>query len=117
MRVKVWTAPILFINGLSWLLFLLGYEFLFRGFVLFASLEIMDPLPAIALNTTLYAFAHFYKGPGETFGTIPAGILLSYLTILTGNIWCAVFLHSFMALSTEWFALKAHPEMSYVKSP
>lgn len=116
-RANVWTLPILTISGLSWLLFLFGYEFLFRGFVLFASLEIMEPVPAIALNTSVYVFAHFYKGPGETFGTIPVGILLCYLTLVTGNIWSALVLHSIMALSNEWFSLKAHPEMSFKKAP
>ena len=116
-RAITWTNPMLAISGFSWLLFLVGYEFLFRGFVFFASLDIMEPLPAMALNTTVYVFAHFYKGPGETFGTIPAGILFCYLTLLSGNIWSAVILHSVMALSNEWFSLKFHPEMSVTKTP
>ena len=110
-RAKSWTSPLLVLSGISWILFLIGYEFLFRGFVLYASLNIMAPGAAIALNTAIYAFAHFYKGPGETFGAIPAGIIFSYLTLLTGNIWSAVVLHSIMALSNEWFSLKAHPDM------
>ena len=112
-RMQTWTPGILIISSISWIMFLIGYEFLFRGFVLFASLEIMNPVPAIALNTAVYAFAHFYKGPGETFGSIPAGILFCYLTLLTGNIWTAVFLHAVMALSNEWFSLKAHPDMQF----
>ena len=72
--------------------------------------------PAIALNSALYAFAHFYKGPGETFGAIPVGVLLCYLTIVTGNIWCAVVIHALMALSNEWFSLYFHPEMEIVKA-
>ena len=116
-RAKAWTGPMLLSSGLSWVMFLVGYEFLFRGFVFFASLGIMEPVPAIALNTTVYVFAHFYKGPDETFGTIPAGILFCYLTLLTGNIWSAVILHSVMALSNEWFSLKAHPEMFVKKTP
>ena len=111
-RALQWTRGIILISSVSWVLFLIGYEFLFRGFVLHASLELMGPVPAIALNCAIYAFAHFYKGPGEAFGAIPVGILLCYLTLITGNIWCAVVLHSVMALSNEWFSLKAHPEMS-----
>ncbi len=104
------------ISGISWVIFLVGYEFLFRGFLLHASLNLMEAGPAIALNCALYAFAHFYKGPGETFGAIPVGILLCYLTMVTGNIWCAVILHSVMALSNEWFSLYFHPEMRIVKT-
>jgi len=110
-RAKIWTPRMIAISSISWVVFLIGYEFLFRGFILHASLEIMDPVSAIALNCALYAFAHFYKGPGETFGAIPVGILVSYITLSTGNIWGAVILHSIMALSNEWFSLRAHPEM------
>ena len=114
-RAPQWTRGMILISSVSWVLFLIGYEFLFRGFVLHASLELMGPVPAIALNCAIYAFAHFYKGPGEAFGAIPVGILLCYLTLITGNIWCAVILHSVMALSNEWFSLKAHPEMSVMR--
>jgi membrane protease YdiL (CAAX protease family) len=116
-RTNRWTRGMVVISGTSWVLFLVGYEFLFRGFVLNASLGLMEPGPAIALNCALYAFAHFYKGPAETFGAIPVGIILCYITLITGNIWCAVILHSVMALSNEWFSLRAHPEMKITKVP
>ena len=115
-RAKIWTPGMIVISGISWVLFLVGYEFLFRGFLLQASLGIMATGPAIALNSALYAFAHFYKGPGETFGAIPVGVLLCYLSIVTGNIWCAVVIHALMALSNEWFSLYFHPEMEIVKA-
>lgn len=114
-RSRNWTPSMIAISSMSWVLFLIGYEFLFRGFLLHASLDIMDAGPAIALNCALYAFAHFYKGPGETFGAIPVGVVLCYLTIVTGNIWCAVAIHAIMALSNEWFSLYFHPEMEIVK--
>jgi membrane protease YdiL (CAAX protease family) len=111
-RVENWSLRILLISTVSWMAFLVAYEFLFRGFLLFATLQVLDPWMAIALNCSLYAFAHFYKGPRETFGAIPAGILLCYLTLQTGNIWSAVIIHSVMALSNEWFSLRAHPQMN-----
>ena len=107
-RTQKWTPGLLTLSGFSWVVFLLGYEFLFRGFLLYASLAVMDVWPAIALNCALYALAHLYKGPGETFGAIPIGILLCYLTISTGNIWTAVAIHSVMALSNEWWSIKAN---------
>ncbi len=115
-RLKQWTPKLLFISAISWVAFLIAYEFLFRGFLLHASLAIMKPLPAFAINCALYALAHVYKGPGETFGAIPVGVVLCYLTLITGNIWSAVILHSIMALSNEWFSLRSHPEMKIRKS-
>jgi membrane protease YdiL (CAAX protease family) len=114
-RAKIWTPRMILLNSVSWLLFLIGYEFLFRGFLLHASLGLLEPVPAIALNCTLYSLAHLYKGPVETLGAIPVGILFCYITLVTGNIWCAVALHTVMALSNEWFALRAHPEMKLMK--
>ncbi len=110
-RMKQWPVNILVVSGLTWIAFLLAYEFLFRGFLLYASLAVMHPWPAIVLNIALYSFAHFYKGPDETFGTVPVGFILCYITLVTGNIWSAVILHSVMALSNEWFSLRANPEM------
>ena len=114
-RVEKWSPGILILNSLSWIIFLLAYEFMFRGFLLFASLQLMDMTPAIALNTAVYSLAHLYKGPGEAFGALPVGIILCYLSILTGNIWMAVILHSTMALTNEWFSLRAHPQMHLAK--
>ncbi len=110
-RIEKWTGRILILSAASWIFFLVAYEFFFRGFLLFGSLTEMDPWPAIALNCTLYGFAHLYKGPGETFGAVVVGVLLCYLTIHTGNIWSAVAIHCVMALSNEWFSLRAHPNM------
>ncbi|HER09149.1 MAG TPA: CPBP family intramembrane metalloprotease [Bacteroides sp.] len=115
-RIQTWTPGILFINGISWIMFLVAYEFLFRGFLLFGALSVMDPQPAVLLNCVLYAVAHLYKGPLETIGAIPMGVLLCYLTILTGNIWTAVCIHSFMALTNEWMSIRAHPGMELQRS-
>jgi len=111
-RLKLWTPRSLFISAISWIAFLIGYEFLFRGFLLHASLDLMHAIPAFVLNGALYALAHFYKGPGEIFGSIPLGIVLCYLTLVTGNIWSAVILHSITALSNEWLSIRMHPEMT-----
>jgi membrane protease YdiL (CAAX protease family) len=114
-RIEKWSSKIVALSAGSWIAFLVAYEFFFRGFILFASLTVLDPWSAIALNCSLYGFAHFYKGPGETFGAIAVGVLLCYLTLVTGNIWSAVIIHSVMALSNEWFSLRSHPDMKNVK--
>ncbi|MGW8315931.1 MAG: CPBP family intramembrane glutamic endopeptidase [Bacteroidales bacterium] len=114
-RCKNWTRGILLISAISWIIFLVGYEYFFRGFLLYSCLSVMDPWMAMVLNAALYAMAHLYKGPMETFGAIPLGFILCYVTIVTGNIWSAVLLHSLMALSNEWFSLKAHPHMQLVR--
>ena len=114
-RATTWTWGILWINSIGWIAFLVAYEFLFRGFIFFTSLAVLDPVIAIGVNVVLYALAHFYKGPSELLGSIPIGVLFCYLTLKTGNIWSAVAIHSMMAISHEWFSLKAHPQMKLIK--
>jgi membrane protease YdiL (CAAX protease family) len=114
-RAKQWTKGMVGISSLSWVIFLIGYEFFFRGFLLHASLGVLEPFPAVVLNIVLYSFAHLYKGSEETYGAIPVGIILCYITLLTGNIWSAVIVHSLMALCNEWFSLRAHPEMKLIR--
>lgn len=110
-RVSHWTMNLFKKNSMLWGLYLWGYEFLFRGFLFFTSLEIMTVFWAIVLNITLYALAHWPKGMREVLGAIPFGLILCVITYLTGNFWYAFFVHTFLALSAEWFSLQAHPQM------
>ncbi len=100
-----WGAGLLSGSALTWALYLLAYEVLFRGVLLFGCLGDMDRWPAIAVNTALYAFAHVHKGSRETLGAIPLGVLLCLMTLETGNIWVAVLVHSLLAFSNEWWSL------------
>ena len=83
---------------------------MFRGFLFFALLEEFDLLTAITINTVIYSMAHLQKDIKESLGAIPMGIVLCWLTYKTGNIWTAIWLHSVLALSNEWFSIKYFKE-------
>jgi membrane protease YdiL (CAAX protease family) len=110
-REKEWSVGMLIMSALSWITYLLAYEFLFRGFLFFAALPVLGLFFAIVLNTIIYVLVHLHKGFKEIIGSVPLGILLCYLTYLTGTIWVAVFTHIILALSSEWFSLWTHPNM------
>ena len=110
-REKEWSIGMLIMSAVSWIGYLLAYEFLFRGFLFFAALPVLGLFFAIVLNTIIYALVHLHKGFKEISGSVPLGILLCYLTFKTGNIWVAVFTHIVLALSSEWFSVWAHPNM------
>ncbi len=110
-RKELWTIKLIILSALSWMAYLLSYEFLFRGFLFFASVHLLGLWPAIAVNIAIYSLVHIPKGIKETIGAIPLGIVLCYLTFRTGSIWMAVFTHIVMAVSNEWFSLRAHPQM------
>lgn len=111
MRVGRWTPGLMALSALSWITYLLGYEFLFRGFLLFACLESFGYWPAVILNLCLYSLAHLRKGSGELIGSLVFGFLLCTVTLHLGSAWFAVLAHITMALSNEWFSLQRHPGM------
>ena len=115
-RAKTWTKKILLINALGWALYLFGYEFLFRGILLFPLAEQLGVWPAIAVNIALYSATHIPKGLEETIGAIPLGLVLCLLTLASGTIWIAFLVHVAMAWTNSFTALKFHPDMHYEKS-
>lgn len=115
-RAKEWTTKIIFINALGWALYLFGYEFLFRGTLLFPLVDSIGVWPAIAVNIGLYSATHIPKGLDETIGAIPLGLVLCLLTLASGTIWIAFLVHVAMAWTNSFTALKFHPEIHYKRS-
>lgn len=114
-RARLWTNRIVLINALGWALYLFGYEFLFRGVLLFPLVEQMGVWPAIAVNIALYSATHIPKGLEETIGAIPLGLVLCLLTLASGTIWIAFLVHLAMAWTNSFTALKFHPDIQYKK--
>jgi membrane protease YdiL (CAAX protease family) len=113
-RAKVWTKKILVINLAGWFIYLLGYEFLFRGVLLFSLAATLGVWPAIAVNIALYSATHIPKGLTETIGAIPLGLVFCTLTLASGTIWIAFFVHVVMAWTNSLVALKFHPDIQYL---
>jgi len=114
-RNSEWSFSLVTLSALSWIAYLLAYEFLFRGFLLFSSIPVLGVWPSVLLNSAIYSLVHIPKGSRETLGAIPFGIFLSYLAIETGSFWIAFFAHVVLALSNEWFSLAAHTGMHVKK--
>lgn len=110
-RKKEWGKGLLAASGITWLLYLLAYELLFRGFFLFTLYETTNFCTAVVIMTVSYAVVHIPKGMKESLGSLPFGILLGYMALTTGSFLGSFIVHSVMALSTEWFSLKYHPEI------
>ncbi|MBK6948922.1 MAG: CPBP family intramembrane metalloprotease [Haliscomenobacter sp.] len=115
-RVKEWSWRLVFWSSLTWALYLLAYEFLFRGLLFFLVLHAEGFAVATAVNVTVYALTHLPKGEKETLGAIPLGFVLCWFTFATGSIWLAVAVHVVMALSNEWLSIYYHPEMRVKKT-
>ncbi len=115
-RREDWDGALLFRSALGWVLYLLAYEWMFRGWLLFAAFRQMGLWPAIAVNTAIYALAHVPKGPREAIGAIPLGVALCLVSLQTGSFFVAFFVHVVLALSNEWFSLYFHSHFTGKRS-
>jgi membrane protease YdiL (CAAX protease family) len=100
----------------GWGIYLLGYEILFRGVLLFGSLQLLDTPAAIVLNIIIYSLSHFPKGFKESIGAIVMGTVVCIATIRTGTIWAAFFIHWIFAATHTYFSFRAHPQMTFSSS-
>jgi membrane protease YdiL (CAAX protease family) len=81
--------------------FLAGYEWFFRGCILFTCISIMGVGVALFINVILYAFIHVFNGKKELLGAIPLGIILCLFTLWWQSVWPAVFLHIILSSTYE----------------
>ncbi|HEX7845298.1 MAG TPA: type II CAAX endopeptidase family protein [Chitinophagaceae bacterium] len=83
------------------IVFLVLYEFFFRGVLLQLFINEAGVIIAIMVNILLYALAHYYSERKEIIGTVPFGLLLCMISIYYQSIWPAILLHLALAMSYE----------------
>lgn len=106
-RAETWTRRLLALSSASWVAYLIGYEVLFRGFLLFGLVGPLGTWPAIWVVTALYVAVHVEKAPSEVIASVPMGIVFGGLALWTGAVWAPFALHLIIALAGEFGALRA----------
>ena len=106
-KITNWTNSYKMLSYITWILYLAGYEFMFRGVLLFGTVEEIGYFPAILLNVSLYAFVHIPKGIKEVVGCFILGPILCVLALEMHNIIIPTILHITVCLSNEYFAIRA----------
>lgn len=101
-----WTNKLFALNALGWILYLVAYEFLFRGILLFECNEALGFWPAIAINVSIYAAIHMVNGKDQAIGALIFGTIACYLTLTRGTILIPVFMHITLSLTADWFSVR-----------
>jgi membrane protease YdiL (CAAX protease family) len=86
-----------------YLVYYVGWEFLFRGFLLFGLEEEYGAVLAILVQTIPSTIVHIGKPASEAFGAIAAGLLFGYLAIRTRSILYPLLLHAVVGIGTDVF--------------
>lgn len=113
MRIRYWGVIEIAISAGGWAIYLLAYEFIFRGLLLFSTAEAWGVWPAVLINLFFYAVFHIPNGRKETLASIPFGLVLCVVSLLSGSFLPAFLLHLVLSVSTEMFAIHFNPEMEF----
>ena len=93
---------------ITYFLYYVGWEYLFRGLLLNASKEKMGVVGAILFTTLISALIHTSIGAlgkpmFETLSAIPAGIIFGYIAHKTRSIYPTLIIHFLIGFFTDLF--------------
>jgi uncharacterized protein len=90
---------------LTYLIYYLGFEFIFRGYMQLGLLKRLGPFLAIMAQTIPSTIVHWGKPEGETISAIVAGLAFGALAIRTRSILWGLMVHYFVGIATDFFCL------------
>jgi membrane protease YdiL (CAAX protease family) len=95
------------LHALTYLLFYLGYEFQFRGFVQHGLDESMGATNALFVQVLASVLFHLGKPVSEIYAAIVAGLLWGLLANRTRSLLSGTLQHYLLGISLDWFI--CHP--------
>jgi membrane protease YdiL (CAAX protease family) len=115
-KADQWSNRLFVYNILGWIIYLLAYEFLFRGILLFECYESFGFWPAVAINITLYSAIHMVNGKDQAIGALLFGGIACYFTLSTGTVLIPLFMHIALSGFSDYFSIKMNPDIGFIKS-
>jgi len=116
MRIRTWKAPYFSVSVSGWFIYLAGYEFMFRGFLLFLSIPALGVPLAVTLNVMMYSLLHWKKSIKEALGAIPLGVVLCLFMLYTDSLLAPILVHLGLSASTEIFSFIRNPQMNLARN-
>ena len=92
---------------LSMLVYWIGWEYLWRGFVIFGTRHTLG-VYAIFVQMIPFALLHLRKPPLEAFLSIPGALLLGVVVWRCRSFWIAVPIHAFQMLCIDLMCTLRH---------
>jgi membrane protease YdiL (CAAX protease family) len=92
---------------LAYFSYFIGWEFLFRGWMLQGLARHWGKPAAILMQVAPFAVMHLGKAEIEAMGSIVAGIALGILAIRTRSFWYGVAIHGVIAVWMDWLSAKS----------
>jgi len=97
-----WTLFLIYEAGM--LVYFIGWEFVWRGYVIFGLKPYTGVPVAILIQMIPFVILHFGKPLPETFGSIAAAIALGALAVRARSFWYCVVVHWSVMISIDLFS-------------
>jgi len=91
------------LHAATMLLFYVGWEFYFRGFMLFGLRDSLGETNAVLVQMLASALLHIGDPPSEVFGAVLAGLLWGILAFRTRSVLSGMGQHYLLGISLDWF--------------
>ncbi len=95
------------LSSASYVLYFFGYENLYRGFLLFGLRAHTGDWAAVFISAGFTTLTHFRDPRPVVFGSLAAGVLFSYMALMTGAIWTVFMLHSGIGIAMDYLCIRA----------
>ena len=84
-------------------LFYMGWEFYFRGFLLFGLRDSLGAVNAVLVQTLASALLHIGSPAAESFGAVLAGLLWGVLALQTRSLLSGLGQHFLLGIALDAF--------------
>lgn len=85
-------------------IYMISWEFLLRGFLLFGLLKKYNYLASNIIQTLIFFLAHIGKPGIELYSTIATGLLFGHIAYKSKSFWPMAIIHSIILISVVFFA-------------
>lgn len=92
----------------GYFLYFVGWEFLFRGWMVNGLLPTFGRLGAILIPVAPFAVMHLGKAEPEALGSIVAGVALGVLALRTRSFWYGAAIHGVVAVWMDWLSSRQY---------
>jgi uncharacterized protein len=90
-------------HAVSYLLYYVGWEFFFRGFLQHGLCERFGPWNAILVQTLASCLIHIGKPASEVYGSILAGLVWGFIVFRARSLWAVLLTHWTLGVALDYF--------------
>jgi membrane protease YdiL (CAAX protease family) len=101
------SIPVFILYALIYGLYYIGWEFFFRGFMLFGLREKFGDVFTVLIQVFPSCIAHIGRPEGEMISSILAGLIFGFLALRSRSLWYVLILHWFIGLGCDILCLMA----------